>query len=198
MLLFFYDIIMKFIIITLLIILTTFCSYSQNPDSIVNVIDIKVADINSSLDSYRQVIKNIKGDSGEGAYLEGYFQKKQLVKVKMIWFSATHQFHTEYYLSGKNVIFVKDTDYVYKNPISPDTSFDNTYQIGSIKDITDSKKIVNLYYFDKFKIIRWIEKGRIVTDSSDSSDLIELQTFIQLKDFRKYLKMKPKIIKLKR
>jgi hypothetical protein len=189
---------MNLIKMLILIILTSIKLNSQNVDSLVNLIDIKIADINSSIDSYRITEKEIHGEAGEEAHLEGYFQKKELMKVKMIWFTTTHQFHTEYYLSGKNIILVKDTDYVYKNPVPLDSINNPSLQEHYINVFNDSMKVINEYYFDNFKIIRWIEKGKIIKDEHGIFDVIELQTAIQMKDFRKYLKKKGKIIKIKK
>jgi hypothetical protein len=188
---------MKIIIIILNILFFTYLSYSQNLDSAVISIDIKAAEINSSMDFYKVVQKDIHGES-VAAKLIGYFKKKDLLKIKMIWYSTSHQLYEYFYLSDKHIILVRDTDYIYKTPIELDSAKKINYDL-LLRHVNDEdKKVVNEYYFDKFKVIKWLENGRTVKDDSKTLGIIEIQTAIQLKSFRKYLKMSKKVIKLKR
>jgi hypothetical protein len=184
---------MKKLSFIFLIMLTSLKTYSQNLDSMVFSIYNKVAEINSSLGSCKLIEKTIIGESTEGAGLEGYFKEAELVKNNMDWYGEGGHLMREYYLFNNNIIFIRDSDFTYNVPFRH-TEKDSDLISDEVFDDSKTKIYIKAYYFDKSKIIRFIENGQIGKLDIKNLKALESESINDLRKFKKYLKMRKKEI----
>lgn len=96
--------------------------------------------------------QSLDSTSEEGGIIKKFYDNTDLKKVVISYYGETGKRVIEYYFKENEVIFVYEVEERYSRPITEDNS------------AKAKTKIENRIYFDKKKIVRWINDGKRITD----------------------------------
>lgn len=144
---------MKFLSLLLYIPLFHVCIQ----EDILQNIRQKYAAINANIKTYSMVEMDPPESSAEGGSLTGYFAKDTVKLIVEMYYGETGKKRTESYFDKGRIIFIHSTLHHYNNP--PITSPDF--------DPADSWIEEERFYFDKDKMVRWIDTGKNIIRIKD-------------------------------
>lgn len=119
----------------------------KSDEEIISDIREKFGDINSNVNSYKKIKKDLMGESAEGGKLEGYYKNDELKKIIATYFGEMGKSIEEYYFWNNNLFFIFVQDYHYNMP---------SYLDDSKVDKIDE----NRYYFHNDKLIKWLDPDK--------------------------------------
>lgn len=130
--------------------------------------------INLKLDSYKKISRDMPGFSAEGGTVTGYYEQSELVKSQTVFYAETGKVETDYYFFDNRLFFQYSKETVYNKPIY-------------IKGCRTKKVQENRLYFDKDRIIRWIDNHTV--KPYDNREFIQRFLTVQtaIKEFKKVL-----------
>ncbi len=147
---------MKHYLIISLLAFSHFISASN--DSIIKSIRAKYVKINASVPQCRRVVKDIWGESLEGAEMDAFYQGQELQLVIVHHFGEMYQTFTEYYYEQGKAFFVYQRSFQYNRPMYWDSITAKANQDTVVFNFYKSRLEENRYYFNNGKLIRWINE----------------------------------------
>lgn len=123
----------------------------KSDEAVIADIKSKFQKINDELASYRVVTKDIENGS-EGGQITAYYDGGEIKRISAVTLSSMGRFTNDYYFWDNVLFFVFSVDGYY----SPDNPMSG--------DIVE--KYENRYYFNKTKIIKWLDKDKKEVASS--------------------------------
>jgi hypothetical protein len=127
-----------------------FCAsylFAQTEEDLVKKIRSKFNSINSNLNNYKLIVKDIEGESTEGGTMKAYFDNDNLVLLHCEFYGESGNVKEDYYYDNGDLFFMFSVDQRYTSHI-----MDENNKIASTTE--------NRYYFDKLKMIRWLDKDK--------------------------------------
>jgi len=110
--------------------------------SLIEETDKKIADTDNGLSNYKEVKRNLEGQSSEGGVIAAYYDKDTLKKIETSFYGEMGKAVTEYYWDENFLLFVRSTLWHYNRPIYLDNS-----EVKSMEE--------NLYYFYNKDLALW-------------------------------------------
>lgn len=130
---------------------------NNSTEEIIQDIREKFKTINSEVNVYRKVKKDLSNSSTEGGELEGFFYNSELRKIIVCYYGETGKSIEEFYFWNGDIFFTFTQDYFYDKPMY-------------LEDSTVEKINENRYYFNNKKLIQWIDSNKIKVKASLFSD----------------------------
>jgi hypothetical protein len=149
---------MRKFLVVILLFAACISSCKKKQADVLADIKKKYAKINDELNDLTLKEVDDLTSAGSGK-ISGYYQDKEVKKIYWEHFTDTNRTFSEYYFDDGMLIFAIDQDFVYNRPMS--------YTEEKAKEQNDSvwyddKKTelqVNMFYFNKNKLIKWIAPG---------------------------------------
>ena len=110
----------------------------------IKVIRGRYAEIEADLKNYRQVKRDLPGESTEGGELTAYLKDSSVRKLSAKFFGESGKALEEYYFWENQLFFVLRVDSAYTKPMS-----------GVVKNKTEER-----YYFAGGKLIQWLDADK--------------------------------------
>ena len=146
----------------LLFCVICFSSCHRKKEDILADTKKKKEEINNSLKklTMRQVddLTSVAGGS-----ITGYFRDDELRKIYYEHFGEKSRVFSEYYFDDGMLIFIMKQEYVYNKPQSYTEELATANHDSEWYDDKKTKLQISQYYFDKNKLIKWI--------NSDNEDM---------------------------
>ncbi len=172
------------------LVLSLFCfaACKQKPDDVVASANKKVAVINKKLPDYKQKLVDDLHSRAKGN-ITGYYRDDEVKKVYAEHFSDTDRIFASYYFDDGMLIYAEEQDYKYNcsDEITPEIAAANHDSV--YYDDKKTRLMVNRYYFDKNKLIKWLPpsvNGKPVPtgDMITRESLLWAQTLVFLKKLK--------------
>jgi hypothetical protein len=138
---------MKKIVFLLLSLSYVTIMLAQTEEDLVKKIRAKFNSINSNLNNYKLIEKDIEGESTEGGTMKAYFENDNLVLLHCEFYGESGNVKEDYYYDNGDLFFMFSVNQRYTSHI-----MDENNKIASTTE--------NRYYFDKLKMIRWLDKDK--------------------------------------
>jgi hypothetical protein len=122
---------------------------SSKTETIISNIRKEFTTINAKQSSYQMKESEVEGLSTEGGKIKKYYDSTVLKKAILTLYGESGQMIVEYYFSHNQLIFAFE-----KNE-----SYDRLVHQGKVKVVSTTE---NRFYFDKQKLIRWIQDKKIM------------------------------------
>lgn len=114
---------------------------------LISIIREKYGAIEYNLKYYKEVKKDLMGESTEGGELKGFTKDGELKKIIASYYGEMGKLTEEYYFSDKKLFFGFTTAYEYNKPIN-------------FEDSKVERKIENRYYFNNDLLIKWLDPNK--------------------------------------
>ncbi len=137
---------------------------SSHAEGSIQTIRERYATINRSAAKYKSVKKKLSGFSAEGGELVAYFDGPKIMKIVASHFGEGGKAVEEYYYWDDSLIFVYRKDSIYDKPMSGKAA----------------RTAENRFYFDKGRLIRWIDENAKQVAVSNSEYLENEKNYLQL------------------
>jgi hypothetical protein len=125
--------------------------------------------INSQIETFEKIKKDIWGESTEGGEAEYFIQNGEIQKIIATYLGETGRWQYELFYKKSKVFFVREKIYSYNRPIYWDEELAKEFGDSEIFD--DNKTIVswNEYFFEDEKLIFWINDKQEETQENTQS-----------------------------
>jgi hypothetical protein len=110
----------------------------------IKTIRERYAEVEREIKQYRQVKRDLPGESTEGGELTGYFKGASLRKLAAQFYGESGKALEEYYFWDGQLFFVLRTDSVYTKHLS-----------GVVKSTSEER-----FYFADGKLIQWLGENK--------------------------------------
>ena len=139
---------LSFCLLILLAACTDIFAQTGKEESIILDIRKEFTAINAAEKKYKVLASEVEGLSTEGGDIKKYYDSTELKKAILTLYGESGKMIVEYYFSNNNLIFAFE-----KNE-----SYDKLIYQGKVKVVST---IENRFYFDKKKLIRWVQDKKI-------------------------------------
>jgi len=133
----------KTLFITALLICSFWVLNAQTEEELITSIRERFTTINSNLESYETIEKDIEGEAAEGAYIKAYHIDGVIVLLQCVFYGEMGNLKEDYYYDDGNLFFVYTIEEKYDMP---------TY-LEDAKVVTTEE---NRYYLNNGLMIRWL------------------------------------------
>ena len=116
--------------------------------NIIKGINQRYARINLNTRNSRVLENDLVGETTENGFTASYINQNNLQKITVTYYKETGKLICQYFYAFKSLFFVSLKSYSYNMPI---------YTIGSKVSLVTNEK----FYFDKGKLIAWVNGQRI-------------------------------------
>lgn len=162
----------KLLLVLPLLFLSCACSSQQNSTiELISNIRKQFLKINSQINQYDKVEKEILGESAEGGMIMGYYDKGNLKKISVAFYGETGKTLSDFYINDGTLFFLFKQTFNYNKPIYIEDS-----KVNSIEE--------DRYYFDNDKLIEWL-KPKNIKEPNNSATFKEAERNI-IDDFNHY------------
>ena len=161
------------LLILTILFLWTDLSFAQSTDSVVSSIRKKYKHIRDNLKKYDTTIKDEPDGSAEGGETVAYYEGKNVRLIESIAFGETGKYELElYFEKNGQLFFVFEKKYKYNRTIYWDTT--HMQESNNTETFDPKKTIINKdrYYFNKEKLVRYLENDKAVDLSLGTNPLI--------------------------
>lgn len=168
----------RLIFILALLLFNAEMSNAQASDSLINGIRFKYQVIRNSLEDYNTITTEIWNQSAEGGQGTAYYAGDDLKLIEVIWLGETGKRIVEYYFDNGELIFAFNQEFRYNRPIYWDEQ--KAKEFGD-NEFFDPKKTTikeDRYYFEREKLIHWLDNKRNEVDLTSGTNLIVGQEVI--------------------
>jgi hypothetical protein len=138
-------------------------------------VDVQVTNIRKNYQKVNSIKKWTKVDtvdleqSTEGGILYRYYLGDTLKKMSERNYGENGQGITEYYATNKELFFIYDKEYNYNRPLYWDSARMKENKDNQVFNLKKSKIDISRFYFDKGKLIEWIDsKNKVHTKRTDT------------------------------
>lgn len=130
----------------------------KKPSEMITAARKVVADVDAHLHdyTYREIDDIVSKDHG---VIDGYFDGKEVKKLKTQYFGEKDRRFTAYYFGDGELKYVREEDYVYNKPNYYTQKIAEEAGDSVWYDDSKTKLGVSTYYFGDNKLIKWIAPG---------------------------------------
>jgi len=154
----------KNLILIPLFFISIFSLHAQTEDELITKVRERFNTINSFLDSYESIEKDIYGESAEGGWMKAYHIDGETVMLHCKFYGEMGNITEYYYYDNSSLFFVFTIKEIYSAP-------------AYLEESEVVSKEENRYYFHNKKMIRWLDNDRKKIDKN-SKEFKEKETEI--------------------
>lgn len=132
----------------------------DSKQKIIFDIEEDFSEINSNINAYKIVKKDIFGKSTEGGDAIYYFDNKNLKKIIETYYGEMGQLIREYYYKDGQLFFVLNQDHEYNRPMYWDEKTARENNDDEFFDQNKSKILEERYYFLENKLVIWLDNEK--------------------------------------
>jgi hypothetical protein len=142
----------------ILFLCITVCCFSckRKPEDVLARINSKRSEINGKLKKYTKKQVDNLTSSGSGD-ITGYYRDEEVKKIVSEHYSDSNRIFSEYYFDEGMLIFIVEQKYEYNAPISYTQEKARARGDSNWYDDKKTRLEIDRFYFDKNKLIKWVE-----------------------------------------
>ena len=151
---------------------------NTTPEVILNIRQ-KYQHLQTQLQDYRTVSRDIWGESTEGGRATAHYDHDNVLqRIEVIWFGESGKRIVHYYFDQTQLYFTLDQEVHYNRPIYWNQSLADEVGDTELFDPKKSTVIENRYYFNHDQPILWLDNTRHAVDLNIEKNSEQAQAII--------------------
>ncbi len=140
----------------------SFSLFAQSNEELKKIVDDNIKNINEHIFTYDSSEIDIFDFSTEGGLAKAFYNKNDLVLIKIELFFELGKIYNDYYFKNNEIIFVLQQKFAYKRPIYYDEQTAKENNDNEYFDLNKTIIIESKYYFNDNVLIDFIQDGKNV------------------------------------